>query len=582
MENHNTRTVIMRYLRRAAAGALALGVLLAGPAARAQSYFNPSGIRSNTGNTGNAYNQQQTGYGSGYGGSGGGYGSGYGGSGSGYGNSGSGNRLGSGFGNSGSGGGFGSSFGNSGSGGGFGSGSGSFGNSSSAFGSGFGNNNQNYGSSDYQSQSGSGRSRSRRDRNQSQYGQTGQNGQQNIPQGARVQGKSNVVTRKGKAAPKAGGGQATALPPIKVDPKLMQDALFMAPSFMNVAPGDRFMTTISYYNSSRHDLNGYDIWLHYNPALMEPIWADTHQTLPYAAGEIESHVWPQRGYIQLRAKLTKTPKGQIVEFADLHWRAKTAALGARIELAAPAGSTVAVFQGKANLVSGNNQRNGQKVNADINIIPLDWDEPGLRTAEQADKLVPLPPMGKMDRLRLAIVSPQAEVATGQVAVADVVLLNPKGLSFDSLKMCIRYDPAEVTILDADQDNFIADGLNIFDGDFHDKFPFDGQIRNQVDPERGTIEYEVGSVMGPKVFPSGVFARIVYRMNSLAGKASFLFQAEDPLLKIRTTDVTAYGTSMLGTNTAIALDALHGAEIAVMPLDLTPERKKASTTAMARK
>jgi hypothetical protein len=349
-----------------------------------------------------------------------------------------------------------------------------------------------------------------------------------------------------------------------------------------VAPGDQFITTIAYYNSQNHRVDEVDLWIKYNPKQVEPVWADTSKLTDLHAGPIESRIWADLGYLHLATKLASPPKGFTAELADIHWKALTPTLESRIELAGPEGKVAAIREAGANLVEGKNGACSQKVCATIAITPLDWEEPGMRTSDQVDNMMVAAPLGKAERLRLALVSPRREVSTGEVATADVMLLNPSALALDELKMRIRFNPDEVTILDADQDNFIADGLNIYDGNFHQQFPFDGHIRNQVDLDHGVIDYQVCSVMGPRVFPTGTFARIVYRMKRSAGKAAFWFEAEDPQLRVRQTDVTARGRSLLGDDTATATQALHGMEIAVKPLDLKTLDGKLKTLETAAK
>jgi hypothetical protein len=163
----------------------------------------------------------------------------------------------------------------------------------------------------------------------------------------------------------------------------------------------------------------------------------------------------------------------------------------------------------------------------------------------------------------------------------VVLINPSREAFDGLKFRIRFDPTAVKILDADVDNYIKEGVNIFDGDFHKSFPFEYHGVNRVYMEEGIIDYQVGRTMGPAVYPSGTVARIVYRMERRAGKACFWFEQVDPITGALVTDVSNRGRSLLGDSPATAGEALHGAEIAVRPLNLGNE-ETTQTLSAARK
>lgn len=633
MGNHNNRTAILRQCRRAGALLGVLALLTGGSFAPAQQqqpmrsqqssgmmnqggYGMGGGYNSGYGGGYNSGGYGSGGYGSGGYGSGGygsggygmgggynsgGYGGGYGsggynsgGYGGGYGSGGYGSGYGSGGYGSGYGSGMSSGFGSGGFGSGSGFGSGGFGSRRSSRSSRYGDNNSGYdsqsggygdqsgdqsgyGSSRRRRRSESDRSGSSRNSKNNKTPATGPNGQ---PLAARIQGKSNVAQRKTTTKAKGDtGGQAIPLPELKLDPKLVRDALFFSPTFMNVQPGDNFITSIAFYNQSFSQLSDIDIWVHYNPAMVQPVWVDSEKLRPVMKDPVQARVWADRGYIHLKGTFTTAPKGISVELADLHWKALAPTLGGRIELAGPEGQEVAVRADGKNLVGGKTLEESQKVGFSLNITPESWEEPGLRTVAQVDDLAPAAPMDDASRVRLAILSPKASIGAGQTGVANLALINPKGLAFDDLKLRIRFDPEAVTILDADEGNFIGDGLNIFDGDFHEKFPFDGHVRNLVDPDRGVIEYEVGSVMGPKAFPTGVFARIAYRAKRDTGKAAFWLEAEDPMLKVRATDVTAYGRSLLGSTAAVAQEVMYGVNVAITPLELTPVAEPEKTTAL---
>jgi hypothetical protein len=166
-----------------------------------------------------------------------------------------------------------------------------------------------------------------------------------------------------------------------------------------------------------------------------------------------------------------------------------------------------------------------------------------------------------------MVSPSRFVETDGVSVVDIVLLNPAEIEFDEVKFRIRYDPRSIKILDADEGNYITEGINVFDGDFHGSYPFGIHMRNRVDPDIGLIEYHMVSSDGPREYPSGTLARIVFRMRRQAGRTTLRFERLDPLSGQYGTDVAWQGQTLLSIKEGqTAQSAMHGVELDVRPVE----------------
>ena len=341
---------------------------------------------------------------------------------------------------------------------------------------------------------------------------------------------------------------------------MKSNAIYLTPSRLEVREGEEFATTIEFYNTDEVDVTAVDIWISYRPGVVEPVWIDLEPLEGHLGGPLEPRVWRDQGFIRLQAELTE-PLTQAVEaIARIHWRAVTPTPGTRIELTAPVGEDVAVWTGQTNLVEPSNIGNEARVSADVVIQPLRMVDDVRRSLGVADELAP-------SRVRLAIVPNKDMVAPGEVSTADIVLINPDNEPIDHLKLRLRYDPRSVKILDADYNNYITAGINIFDGDFHGQFLFDLQIANNVDPRFGVIRYEMATQSAETVYPSGTLARIVFRMQREAGTVSFWFERVDPALGVVATDVSLQGRSLLARTDEAAMEALHGARIQVEPLDL---------------
>jgi hypothetical protein len=380
--------------------------------------------------------------------------------------------------------------------------------------------------------------------------------------------KSTVVRRQlGIRRDGSGGSSAPPLPGVKIQPGFAKDALYLNPAQAFIRQSDRFFTTLELYNVDQNSVDTVDVWIKYNPVYLQPDWVDFSMLADRATTPPAAIVWEEEGYLRIQAGLKKPLDQPVEALAKLHWRGIAATPATRIEIAAPPGEASRVLAGDHNLAAPSNLGYRGRVHAAVRIDPLDGNEAALNLAADARGRMVDVDLAESSRVRLAIVVPDGFVATDDVATADVVLLNPADVAFDTIRFRVRFDPHAVKILDADQNNYIVSGINIFDGDFHDSLPFDFHGVNRVDPTLGIIDYEMGTLGDPVQFPSGTVARIVYRMQRRAGATAFWFERSDPLRGLLKTEISARGVSLLGDNDDQAVAALHGVRLMVRPLDL---------------
>ncbi len=107
---------------------------------------------------------------------------------------------------------------------------------------------------------------------------------------------------------------------------------------------------------------------------------------------------------------------------------------------------------------------------------------------------------------LRVVPDQTRVQVGQEFDVTLHLDNPDRVPFDAVALYLRYDTRALEIVDVDDNNWITEGVNISDGEYHEAFPFEYCKANEVDPERGEIVYRMES-FGEPVSAAGPFARI---------------------------------------------------------------------------
>lgn len=380
---------------------------------------------------------------------------------------------------------------------------------------------------------------------------------------ARIQERTEVTpTRRSRASGRAasGGARTVPLPELKLPGEVREGALYFEPTLKHIDQGQRFAATVVFYNGADELVDGFEVWIHYNPDVLEPTWIDPEPLEAFLGADgaeaVDVRVWRDQGYVRVRAELALPLEEIISPLLRIHWQSLAPSPHTLIELDAPEGEAPAVFSGSRNIIDPTGLGSQGRVNMKVRINSPGYEEPGLlRVLEQRERWEPS--LDPDTRVRLAIVADEAPPAPGEIGLADIVLFNPEEEPFDELKLRVRYNTAAVKVLDADEDNYIRKGINIFDGDFHLRFPFDYHVHNRVEPDHGVIVYHMGSTGGPRPYTSGVVARIVYRRLAGREAPAFWFEYLDPRARTPATDVLVEGRSLLGRGSRVARAALHG-------------------------
>ena len=114
---------------------------------------------------------------------------------------------------------------------------------------------------------------------------------------------------------------------------------------------------------------------------------------------------------------------------------------------------------------------------------------------------------------------RASVHVGDTFWVDLVLINDSGAPISSIGATVAFDPSVLEVVDEDKGNWILEGTNIWDGGFHETYPFDFHWANSADNERGIIEYRLGRYNRAMAFPTGVFARVRFRARASCERTS---------------------------------------------------------------
>lgn len=119
-------------------------------------------------------------------------------------------------------------------------------------------------------------------------------------------------------------------------------------------------------------------------------------------------------------------------------------------------------------------------------------------------------------INLSLVSRSTDVNVGDTVEVDVMVSNPDRKSFDSVNLLIAYNPRVLEPVDGDKN---AEGINVFDSKYQDKFPLDFPILNRIDKEKGIIDYRKKTMRKP-CRSQGALATIQFRAIRPTTKTTF--------------------------------------------------------------
>jgi hypothetical protein len=200
-----------------------------------------------------------------------------------------------------------------------------------------------------------------------------------------------------------------------------------------------------------------------------------------------------------------------------------------------------VFLAGKNLLASNMVQGTATLNAQVRIDDPSGSMKGLRLVKETmETRRAINHAGKNVALNLIV--PEGNMVPGELFVVEVTLDNPDNMGIDLVSLGIRFDPAQLEVLDWDNLNWIRQGVNVFDGHAHAQYPFNIHWRNEVLNARGKIFYRKG-LTEPMALASGSLIQIRCRAKQPNAARSFDLFALGDSDKWRT-DVSDRGMSVL--------------------------------------
>ncbi|MCX8036597.1 MAG: cohesin domain-containing protein [Candidatus Sumerlaeia bacterium] len=318
--------------------------------------------------------------------------------------------------------------------------------------------------------------------------------------------------------------------------------VYLTPFQASIPVGDELETRLSLANPGKKEFQTIEIILQYNPMVLEPIRLDEADIAPLIEGQSESVVFIEAGILTYRARLAKPTTAQSADFFSIRWKSLAPVHASDISFG--------VWQMKRTTLS--NKEGVNILGGTGNTGALGMSLQVYSPAELADG----PPIGdelfagpgkspSRGGIQLRLTTNREEIPVNEDFYVGVWFENPRLLDVSKLALKIAFDPNVLEVVDDDANNWITTGVNIFDGDFHDQFPFDIHLENSVSNGSGRIVYAV-SCLGRRVLAErGYVARIRFRPKTQAASTPivFLFEPKDDPLR---TQATYLGNDLLGS------------------------------------
>lgn len=376
----------------------------------------------------------------------------------------------------------------------------------------------------------------------------------NQPGGARpgAVNQQQTVQRATQEKPKAKkslrvGGKE--VPPELTYPiEAVRGSLHFQPLDLQAPPGSSFTLELVLTNRSKMPAEGFDITLGFDTQWIEFLDYSA-EPIGFYLGDAEERLRfeEEKGRLHFSSLFRYLLGDEQAVLLKLHFQAADYAGKSRIRFLFPPEGETAVYAGGENILGAEAQGLRGVLPAHVFIttatdnefLPFadaaapttdSWTPPVNLQVAKADHTSTdtlqqfwfrIPPDARPEaRTWLSLQGPlKNNLQRGDTFWVDLVLHNQELAPIDSIGARIEFDPAVLEVLDTDQDNWIQRGVNIWDGGFHEAYPFDFHRANKVNNSRGVIRYHAGRQNGVWTFPTGVFARIRFRAKEPAAASA---------------------------------------------------------------
>lgn len=292
-----------------------------------------------------------------------------------------------------------------------------------------------------------------------------------------------------------------------------------------VREGDRFLSEVRLQNELAVPFDRVRIALSYDKRFLKPVRVFDDQIRSATDREPHFTIDPRESVLIYDAKLARPRLGKEVPILRVVWEAirPTDFTDLRFEFASDddledienARYHTAIYREGRNVLGESSDEIDGVLSGSLLILkPFDPskinDEQILQGKKEELRDIYLATVGSEDYyVGMKVLGPERTPAVGEEFEVDIALANPQGAIVDSVRFFLHFDPEVLEVIDEDRGNWIKTGVNVHDGPFRDEFPFDYHKRNEVDNQRGLINYGM-AISRALTLPSETFARVKFR------------------------------------------------------------------------
>ena len=364
------------------------------------------------------------------------------------------------------------------------------------------------------------------------------------PASSRARGQTPTVVRGAAPAKPGPVGPVAKLPAASVSfsfkPAPDVAVLYLTPLQAKLATDEEFETRVSLSNPGKKEFQTITVVLRFDPRVVEPIRLDEADIGPLLEEPSESVVYTQAGILIYQARLAQRTTAQAMDFFTIRWKTLDASPHTEIGFAAWRGERTALL-GKSteSILGGTGSEGSLGMTLQVYSPEQMADGPTIGDALFAGQRP-----STRGGVQLRLIANKGQIPANEDFYAGVWFENPRLLDVSKIAVKIRFDPRVLEVVDDDAGNWIASGINIFDGDYHNDFPFDVHVENSASNDIGLITYAMACTKRRALPERGYLARIRFRPKAIAASATIelVTEPEDDTMR---TQVSYLGENLLG-------------------------------------
>lgn len=350
--------------------------------------------------------------------------------------------------------------------------------------------------------------------------------------------KTKSAAKKTTAKKRTPTKSQQAAQPIKMTPDFDVPILYFDPSDISVKKGEKFNTSVILFNPKAVPFDKIQLFIKYNPEILECQAVDKDswifkETFKEPA---DPKVFANKGIVSLIVDLKQPAAHNELDIMTLQWLAKDNINYSEIQFMTDTEHKTTISGTGVDILGDIGKSDDGTIDAGVLVSDEDTrmidedaeaeqDEETAQEDEKPDFIFDnmTLPNEKYENIALMLSCENDSVKVGKEFKVDVYLANPDRISFDQIDLLISFDPEVLQVVDKDEENWIAIGVNVFDGEYHETFPFDFHLENSSDNKNGSIRYSVG-IANPELLPKkGKFATIYFISQKPSPRTNIVFK-----------------------------------------------------------